>query len=97
MALDMTGPARHDRDVHYRRYLGNDGKPTVICVQDFDYHDYDRSRFLDLRAFSSKVEAQWALIDADDLIEAVVEADDRETAMQIIRNIRALDQWNTNR
>jgi hypothetical protein len=90
MALDMTGPARHDGDVHYRRYLSRDDKPTVICVQDFDYRDYDASRFLDKRSFESEEEARQAPID---LTEPILEATDQEGAAQALRNIRAVLSW----
>jgi hypothetical protein len=52
----MTNP-----DVHYRLYLGRDGRPTVICVQDFDYPDYDQSRLLSNRAWIDEHEANDAL------------------------------------
>lgn len=52
---------RYNPEVHYRLYLGRDGKPSVICVQDFDYPDYDQARFLSNRAYTSEDEAQQAL------------------------------------
>ena len=78
--------------MHYRHYLGRDDRPTVICVQDFNYLDYDPSRFLDKRAFASEEEAQVTPIDIGDTLEAMVEAPDRETAAQILRNICALQK-----
>ena len=60
MALDMRGPARHTRAVHYRRYLDAEDRIVVICVQDFDYPDYDPARFLDHAAYAPEAEAQTA-------------------------------------
>lgn len=51
---------RHQRDVRYRLYLGREG-PTVICVQDFDYDDYDTERLLSNRAFTTDENARAAL------------------------------------
>jgi hypothetical protein len=87
--LDMTGRDRPDLDVHYRRYLSHDNRPAIICVQDFDYYDYDASRFLDRRAFSSEEEARQAPID---LTEMIIEATDSESAAQVLRNIRAVHE-----
>ena len=61
MTLDMRGPARHTRAVHYRRYLDAEDRIVVICVQDFDYPDYDPARFLDHAAYATEAEAQTAL------------------------------------
>lgn len=52
----MTNP-----DVHYRLYLGRNGKPTVICVQDFDYPDYDQDRLLSNKAWTDEGDANEAL------------------------------------
>ncbi len=87
MSLDMTGHARYERDPHYRRYLDSLGRVSVICVQDFDYLNYDASRFLDTRAFASVEEASQAPID---LTETVLAASDGEGAAQALRNIRAV-------
>lgn len=70
MPLDMTGPARWKREVHYRRYLGNDGSITVICVQDFDYPDYDPSRFVDLADFPTEPEAAFTPLRPQDVIDS---------------------------
>lgn len=54
--------ARHNRDVHYRLYLSHDGEgATVICVQDFDYYDYDDDRFVGYESFKTEAEAETAL------------------------------------
>ncbi|MEU9871069.1 hypothetical protein AB0C87_24780 [Actinomadura sp. NPDC048021] len=50
-----------NREPHYRLYLGHDGKPRAICVQDFDYYDYDMDRMLSNEAFDSESEANSAL------------------------------------
>lgn len=87
MGLDMTGEARFNPGVHYRRYLATDGRIAVICVQDFDYRDYDASRFLDTQTFETDEEAHQVLID---LTEMIIAASDREGAVQVLRNIRAV-------
>lgn len=51
-------PHRGRKDVHYRLYLGKDGKPCVICVQWFDYFDYDEARFLSGDAWTDEAEAE---------------------------------------
>ncbi len=53
---------RSNPEVHYRLYRGRDGKATVICVQDFDYMDYDSTRFLSPIAWDSESEAMGALV-----------------------------------
>lgn len=87
MGLDLTGEARHERAPHYRRYLGREGRATVICVQDFDYQDYEASRFLDSQAFYSRDEAEQMPID---LTEMIIAATDRESAEQVLRNLSAM-------
>jgi hypothetical protein len=52
---------QHTSAVHYRLYLGRDGRPCVICAPDFDYPDYDQHRLLNNKAFSSEHEADDAL------------------------------------
>lgn len=47
-------------DVHVRLYLSQ-GRPTVICVQDFDYPDYDMNMLLSNRAWKSESDANDAL------------------------------------
>lgn len=90
MPLDMTNSESSNPLPHYRRYLGFDGLIAVICVQDFDYDDYDASRFLDFRSFDSEEEARQAPID---LTEMILEASDKEGAAQALRNIRAVLNW----
>lgn len=49
-------------DVHYRLYRSaRDEQPTVICVQWFDYGDYDEDRFLSEEAFTYEDDALIAL------------------------------------
>jgi hypothetical protein len=55
-------PHRHRQDAHYRLYRADGYGPTVICVQDFDYYDYDVSRFLSPEAWDKEEEAEAALI-----------------------------------
>lgn len=54
-------PHRYRSEVHYRLYEGRSG-PTVICVQDFDYLDYDATKFLSSEAWDNELEAEYALI-----------------------------------
>lgn len=54
-------PHRYNSDVHYRLYLDHKGKPAVICVQDFDYPDYDPARFLSPDAWNNEADAELAL------------------------------------
>lgn len=54
-----TDMNRFNREVHYRLYLSpSDNKPCVICVQDFDYRDYDSDRFIGPWAFTKEQKAQ---------------------------------------
>jgi hypothetical protein len=89
MGLDMTGDAKYNSAVHYRQYLGQDGKVVSICVQNFDYHHYTASRFLSSTAFRSEEAADAAQID---LVEMVRSADlvTDDDAVVLLRNIRAV-------
>lgn len=59
---DYTDPHRWNPNVHYRLYRSpQDEQPTVICVQDFDYYDYDASRFLSRDAWDCERDAEEAL------------------------------------
>lgn len=62
MPLDLTFPGSLNREPHYRRYLRPDGTIHVVCVQDFDYRDYDASRFVDEDTFPTSVQAETAPI-----------------------------------
>lgn len=53
-------PHRYNRNVHYRLYSSSHG-PTVICVQDFDYEDYDCTKFLSTEAWDEEADAKAAL------------------------------------
>lgn len=52
--VPLENPHRFVSEAHYRLYVGSDGDPTVICVQDFDYRDYDDRRFLSTDSFESE-------------------------------------------
>lgn len=56
-----TDRNRTNPDVHYRLYHSANGGPTVICVQDFDYPDYEDERFMTGQAYSSEEDANLAL------------------------------------
>lgn len=47
--------------VHYRLYLHKEKGPVVICVQNFDYPDYDETRILSPEAWDDEAEAEEAL------------------------------------
>jgi len=70
---DWDGDEHHfNPDVHYRLYVGHrDNTPTVICVQDFDYFDYDARRILSSQAWQTEAEAEAALMDLTFTINAV--------------------------
>lgn len=53
--------ARYNPDVHYRLYLSHDEGAVVICVQDFDYHNYDDNRFIGYESFETEEAAEVAL------------------------------------
>jgi hypothetical protein len=95
MPLDMTGDHKYNRDVHYRRYLSlRDHRITVICVQDFDYRDYEPSRFIDLQAFDSDEEARLTPLTAQDVAHEMrtLPEDDDLGFMQGNRILRALNR-----
>lgn len=52
---------RFNPRAHYRLYLSHRGEGAiVICVQDFDYGDYDLNRILSNEAWDSEAEAEAA-------------------------------------
>ncbi|TDB90876.1 hypothetical protein E1264_03355 [Actinomadura sp. KC216] len=53
---------RNNPKPHYRLYLDRDGKPCIICVQDFDYMDYEDSRFLSDEGYDTEAEAEVGLL-----------------------------------
>lgn len=58
----MLDLARSNPDPHYRLYLSPNGDGVVaICVQDFDYRDYEDARFIGYEVFWSEAEAQEAV------------------------------------
>ena len=59
---NYNDPHRHTRTAHYRLYLSpRTNRPTVICVQDFDYDDYNADRFLSPEAWDTEEAAERAL------------------------------------
>ena len=55
-------PNRFNPDVHYRFYLSHrENRATVVCVQDFDYRDYDQDRFIGPWAFTDEATANQEL------------------------------------
>lgn len=75
-AGDWSGDEHHyNPAVHYRLYLSpRTGAPTVICVQDFDYFDYDARRIVSAEAWDSEGEAEGALLDLAPAIAAASRA-----------------------
>lgn len=69
---DWVGDEHHyNPAVHYRLYLSpHSGAPTVICVQDFDYYDYDARRIISPEAWDSEGEAEDALLELAPAIAA---------------------------
>jgi hypothetical protein len=93
MPLDMTGDHRYKRQVHYRRYLSQrDRRIIVICVQDFDYGDYEPSRFVDLQAFETEEEARLTPLSSRDVAEQMnqLDQDDDLGRLQARRILHAL-------
>lgn len=58
---DYNDPHSYNRSVHYRIYRNKADEPVVICVQDFDYCDYDSDRFLSSLSWGNEQDAQAAL------------------------------------
>lgn len=60
---DDYDPHRYNANVHYRLFRTYpDGKPGVICMQDFDYDvDFDSRRLLSPDAWDTEEEAETAL------------------------------------
>lgn len=53
---------RCNSDVHYRLYWSKRSQSlVVICVQDFDYFDYDDNCFVDYAGYATEVDADRAL------------------------------------
>lgn len=56
-------PHRYNGDVHYRLYMSHRGhEPVVICVQDFDYVDYDARRIMSTDAWDTEAERAYAAL-----------------------------------
>jgi hypothetical protein len=92
--LDLTAPGCYKRDVHYRRYLADTGKITVVCVQDFDYCDYDTARFIDEAVFESEAEAVATSIDVGPLFSIIESSTDRIAVAQAHCALRAILRQN---
>ncbi|MGW7283912.1 hypothetical protein ACWGH4_00175 [Streptomyces sp. NPDC054847] len=95
MPLDMTGDHRYNPRVHYRRYLSHRPEQgiIVICVQDFDYHDYEPSRFLDLASFDTDEEARLSPLSAYDVAQKMeqLEPGDNLGHLQARRLLHAMN------
>lgn len=54
--------ARNNPNVHYRLYWSKRSQAlVVICVQDFDYDDYDDDGFIDYVSYDTEADADRAL------------------------------------
>lgn len=60
-ARGVLGEHRWNRDVHYRLYDTGERGVVVICVQDFDYPDYDEDSFVSTQAWDSEQQAEEVL------------------------------------
>lgn len=95
MPLDMTGNHRYNQEVHYRRYLSpRSHQVTVICVQDFDYRDYEPSRFVDLAAFDTEEEAELTPLNAQHVADQMssLPEDDELGRLQGKRILHAMNR-----
>lgn len=52
---------RYNSEMHFRLFHPKSGLPTVVCMQDFDYRDYDYSRFMTYEGYKTEEEALAAL------------------------------------
>ena len=97
MALDFTAPGLYRADPHFRRILMRDNRIGVVCVQSFDYRDYDPSRFADVAVFDSEAEAEASPIAVAPLVSVIESGDDPEAAAQAYRVLRAISYtWPVN-
>lgn len=60
---------RHNSEMHFRLFHPKGELPTVVCMQDFDYRDYDYSRFMTYDGYPTEEEATAAL---DELMSRVI-------------------------
>jgi len=51
-----------DITVHYRLYRNYQGQVSVVCVQNFDYPDYNEDGFFDPTFYLNELEAERALL-----------------------------------
>ena len=56
-----TDPHRGNPEPHCRLYHPHASGPTVVCVQSFDYFDYDPARFMTKEAYETENAAKHAL------------------------------------
>lgn len=82
----LNNPHRSTPEVHFRLYIGNDGVPTTICVQDFDYQWYWAENLLTEDAYGTEPEAQAAL---NALLTARVESPEFPAAARTARILAA--------
>jgi hypothetical protein len=66
-------PNRSNPDVHYRLYLSIRFGLTVVCVQDFDYPNYDAARFVTYQAWDTEQAANVALHELQDEADQLVD------------------------
>lgn len=68
--LDELAAFEHADRPHWRLYINDSGDPVVICVQWFDYPDYDARRFLSDKEYETEADAESALQAALDWYDA---------------------------
>ncbi|WNI19153.1 hypothetical protein [Actinacidiphila sp. ITFR-21] len=89
MSLDLTAPGRYDPEPHWRRYLADNGRIIVVCVQDFDYGDYDAGSFIDQDTFATREEAEAAPIQVGPLLTLIETSRDFVVRAQALRLVLA--------
>lgn len=75
----LENPHIHNRDVHFRLYATAAG-PAAVCVQSFDYFDYEPERFLTTDAYDDELAANAAL---NALLSDLAQADPAESAVAV--------------
>lgn len=65
LSLNLVDPDRDDNrcnpDAHWRLYDHPEKGPCAVLVQEFDYPDYDGTRFLNYDAYTTTNDASEAL------------------------------------
>lgn len=84
----LDNPHRSTPEGHYRLYLGNDGVPTTIWVNDIAYHDYLAENLLTEDAYDTVAEALTAL---NEMLTSRVESPEFPAAARTARILAGAD------